>query len=109
MTLTLMHKVHACECDVCKTGADPAVVSLHRQINLFLSCLMEPQRRWYAGTLSQQTNGLTDDELSRILGLDEKTIRRGRQELTGGLPHLPPHRLRQAGGGRPRAQKKTQI
>ncbi len=79
----------------------------HRRMNLLLSRLNEPQRRWYVGTLSQQPGQPTDGELSQISGLDEKTIRRGRQELAADLADLPAARQRQAGGGRPATEKKT--
>jgi len=79
----------------------------HRQINVFLSRLNEPQRRWYVGLLSQRPDSSSDRQLSKITGLDEKTIRRGRRELETGLVDLPPDRQRREGGGRPRAEKKT--
>ena len=101
--------LHVCTCDICTTGTDPVVMEHHRQINLLLSRLTEPQRRWYVATLSQQTNGPIDQQWSVISGLDEKTIRRGRQELQAGLPDLPRHRQRRPGGGRPRREKKTQA
>lgn len=99
--------VHECECDVCEAGADPEIARLHRQVNLFLSRLNEPQRRWYAGLLSQARGSLSDRELSQITGLDEKTIWRGRRELEAGLVDLPPGRQRRESGGRPAAEKKT--
>ena len=98
--------VHQCECKVCKTGADPETIRDHQQINLLLSRLNEPQRRWYAGTLSQKPGGPSDRQLSLITGLDEKTIRRGRQELESGLVDLPYDRQRCEGGGRPLAEEK---
>lgn len=49
-----------------------------------------------------------DELLSQITGLDPKTIQRGRQELETGLADRPGERVRLAGGGRPRAEKKTQ-
>jgi hypothetical protein len=45
--------------------------------------------------------------LSQITGMDEKTIRRGREELAASLADCPPEQVRQPGGGRPRAEKKT--
>jgi predicted ArsR family transcriptional regulator len=75
-------------------------------MNLLLSRLNEAQRRWYVGTLSQQPGQPTDGELSQITGLDEKTIRRGRQELATEFGDLPVERQRQEGGGRPHAEKK---
>lgn len=100
-------ELHKCECTICRAGRDPAVMQQHRRMNLLLSRLNEPQRRWYVGTLSQQPGQPPDGELSQITGLDEKTIRRGRQELAAELAELPPERQRQAGGGRPAAEKKT--
>ena len=41
--------IHQCECDVCRTEADPEVARHHRQMNLLLSRLNEPQRRWHVG------------------------------------------------------------
>jgi hypothetical protein len=80
----------------------------HQKMNLFMSRLTEPQRRWYAGTLSQATDR-TDVDLARIIGLDEKTIHRGRLELESCLADQPVAAQRRPGGGRWRAQKKTQI
>ena len=100
--------IHQCECEICRTGSDPVIVQQHRQMNLLLSRLNEAQRRWYVGTLSQQPGQPTDGELSQITGLDEKTIRRGRQELATEFGDLPEGRQRQEGGGRPCAEKKIQ-
>jgi len=100
--------IHQCECEICRTGSEPVIVQQHRRMNLLLSRLNEAQRRWYVGTLSQQPGQPTDGELSQITGLDEKTIRRGRQELAAEFAELPPERQRQEGGGRPCAEKKMQ-
>lgn len=100
-------ELHKCECEICRTQSDPAVMQQHQQMNVLLQRLNEPQRRWYVGSLSQQPGQPTDGELSLITGLDEKTIRRGRRELGTALAELPPERQRQVGGGRPRAEKKT--
>jgi hypothetical protein len=99
--------VHACECEVCKIGFDRNVFANHHRINLLLSRLNEPQKRWYVGTLSEEENAPSDLELSLITGLDEKTIGRGRAELREELVNTPIGRQRQAGGGRLRAEKKT--
>jgi len=98
--------IHQCECDVCRTEADPEVARHHRQMNLLLSRLNEPQRRWYVGFFSQKPGSPSDRQLSRITGLDAKTIRRGRRELETGLVDLPSDRQRRKGGGRPAAEKK---
>lgn len=99
--------VHECECEVCKAGFDQTVAANHHRINLFLSRLNEPQKRWYVATLSDAENASSDRELSLITGLDEKTIGRGRAELQEELSNAPIERQRRAGGGRLRAEKKT--
>lgn len=101
--------VHQCECEICKTGSNSEAVHYHQQINLLLSRLTEPQRRWYVGVLSQQADSSSDRQLSLISGLDEKTIRRGRNELKQGLEGLLPHQQRREGGGRWSAEKKTRT
>ena len=103
-----MTKIHQCKCDICKTKSDAEIVQQHRQMNLFLSRLNEPQRRWYVGLQSEQAEGPSDRELAKITGLDEKTIRRGREELGSELVDLPPDRQRREGAGRPRSEKRTQ-
>ena len=99
--------VHECECEVCKAGIDQPAVANHHRMNLFLSRLNEPQKRWYVATLSEEENAPSDRELSLITGLDEKTIRRGRAELQEELANAPIGRQRRTGGGRLRAEKKT--
>ena len=100
-------QVHQCKCTICEAGSDPEIVQHHHQMNLFLSQLNEPQRRWYVGLLSQKPGSPSDRKLAKITGLDEKTIRRGRQELDDELTNLPVYRQRREGGGRPLAEKKT--
>jgi hypothetical protein len=99
-------QVHQCECDICTVGTDPETARKHHQMNLFLSRLNEPQRRWYVGLLSQKPGSPSDRQLSLITGLDEKTIRRGQRELEAGLAGIPSDRQRREGGGRPPAEKK---
>lgn len=81
MTTKAELTIHQCECDICEAGTDPEIAQHHHQMNLFLSRLNEPQRRWYVGLLSQKPGSPSDRQLSLITGLDEKTIRRGRREL----------------------------
>ena len=102
-------RVHQCECASCEAGSEPDIAQHHHQMNLFLSRLNEPQRRWYVGLLSQKPGSPSDRELAKITGLDEKTIRRGRQELEDELIDLPVDRQRREGGGRPLSEKKTRL
>ena len=98
--------VHRCECDACAAGTDPALARHHHQMNLLLSRMTEPQRRWYVGMLADEPQGPTVSELARITGLDRKTIQRGRGDLADDLADHPATRQRRTGGGRPRAEKK---
>jgi hypothetical protein len=108
MAFETENELHQCECDSCKAGSDAETVQLHRQMNLLLSHLNEPQRRWFAGFLSQKPDSPSDRQLAQIIGLDEKTIRRGRRELEAGLTDVPQGRQRREGGGRWPVEKKTQ-
>jgi hypothetical protein len=76
-------------------------------MNLFLSRLDEQQRRWYVALESNRIGHGGERLLSQITGMDEKTIRRGRQELADSLAHRPDDRVRVEGGGRTVTEKKT--
>jgi hypothetical protein len=104
-----MTPVRECACPICLAATDAATLAHHRQINLLLSRLSEPQRRWYVGVLSQAPDSPSDRQLALITGLDPKTIQRGRAELAGGLAEAPPTRQRRPGGGRPPAEKKIRA
>jgi hypothetical protein len=71
---------------------------------LFYSLLDEQQRRLYAGLESFKQGHGGDRQLAQALGLDEDTVARGRRELLS--REVQPDRVRRAGGGRPRAEKK---
>ena len=107
MTSESKKRVHQCQCETCQSNTDAETVQQHRQMNVFLSRLNEPQRRWYVGLLSQKSDSPSDRQLSLITGLDEETIRRGRRELEGELNDVPEDRQRREGGGRLAAEKKT--
>lgn len=101
-------KVHHCQCPHCQQEADHPEKGLHRQMNLFLSRLDEQQRRWYVALEAKRMRHGGVRLLSQISGLDEKTIRRGMQELADELVERPTERVRLLGGGRPAVEKKTQ-
>ena len=104
-----VHSLHQCECSVCQQQTDEEVVRYHRQINLLLSRLAEPQRRWYLGVLSQEPQSPSDAQRALITGLDEKTIQRGRHEMKNDLLDVPVDRQRQVGGGRLLSETKTRT
>src|SRR6266853_754408 len=98
--------IHACQCGPCRRGEAHRERERHRQMNLFLSRLDEGQRRWYLALESQRLGHGADRLLMEITGVDEKTIRRGREELTASLADRPADRVRQPGAGRPSVEKK---
>lgn len=95
------------QCPPCQQGIDHPERQRHRQMQVFLSRLDEQQRRWYVALESSRLGHGGDQQLSQITGLDEKTIRRGREELAAALADRPTDRVRQPGGGRPPVEKKT--
>jgi hypothetical protein len=98
--------VRSCHCGLCGSGIEHRDVEYHRQMNLLLSRLDEQQRRWYLAVESQRLGHGADRLLFEITGVDEKTIRRGREELAASLAAQPTDRIRQPGGGRPAVEKK---
>ena len=101
-----MGVVRSCQCAVCGSGVEHPDLEYHRQMNLLLSRLDEQQRRWYLAVESQRLGHGADRLLFEITGVDEKTIRRGREELAASLANQPADRIRQPGGGRPPVEKK---
>src|SRR5437016_13547535 len=98
--------IRACQCGPCRRGEAHRDREQHRQMNVFLSRLDEQQRRWYLAVESQRLGHGADRLLFEITGVDEKTIRRGREELAASLAEQPTDRIRQPGGGRPPVEKK---
>jgi len=95
-----------CGCPLCQRAAEHAERELHRQMVLLFGRLDEQQRRWFAAVESNRIGHGGDTRVSQITGLDEKTIRRGRDELAASLAARPAERVRPAGGGRPAVEKK---
>lgn len=72
-------------------------------LNLFLSTLNEKQRRLYVGFESMKLGRGGDAVMSKITGINIKTIARGRKEL---ISHdIAPERVRKEGAGRPSFKK----
>lgn len=99
--------IHQCQCEVCQSGRDVSIQKLHYQINLLMSRLDEQQRRWYAAVEAIRLGHGGIHKMSQITGLDEQTIRRGKQELQEDLKGRPDDRIRLAGAGRPQTEKKS--
>jgi hypothetical protein len=86
---------------------DPQEEQRRAAIALFYSLLDEQQRRLYAGLESFKWGHGGDRQMAQGLGLDVETVARGRRELLAG--EVERERIRRAGGGRPRAEKKRPI
>lgn len=74
-------------------------------MRLLLSVLNEKQRRLYLGIESMRLGHGGDVKISRITGVNVKTIALGRQQLQAG--DISAERIREVGGGRPSVKKKT--
>lgn len=98
--------VGACQCARCQAGEEHPDRVLHEQMNLLLSRLDEAQRRWYAAVEANRLGRGGARLVAQITGLDEKTIRRGQEEVAGSLADVPIKRQRRPGGGRPPVEKK---
>jgi hypothetical protein len=68
-----------------------------RQMKELYDSLNEKDRRRYAGVEASKLGHGGRTYIAQLLGCDEKTIRRGLQELDN-PPDLPPGRLRKKGG-----------
>jgi hypothetical protein len=98
--------VGVCQCARCQAEEAHADRVLHEQMNLLLSRLDEGQRRWYAAVEATRLGHGGVRLVAQITGLDEKTIRRGQDEVAGSLADVPVKRQRRPGGGRPPVEKK---
>jgi hypothetical protein len=99
-------EVRVCQCGPCLAGEAHADRALHEQMNLLLSRLGEAERRWYAAVEANRLGHGGVHAVAQITGLDEKTIRRGQEEVAGSLADAPVKRQRRPGGGRPPVEKK---
>lgn len=98
---------HQCGCQACRDGLDHPQRQEHRQLNALLDRLDEQQRRWVAALEAMKLGHGGFARIATITGLHPETIRRGRDELQNDLAERPADRIRQPGGGRPCAEKKT--
>lgn len=99
--------IHQCQCDKCQQKSEHQEIQIHHQINVVMSRLDEQQRRWYAAVEANRHDRYGVELVSKITGLDEKTIRRGQAELADDLIKRPEERVRLPGGGRPKVEKKN--
>lgn len=99
--------VRVCQCGPCQQPGPHPDRAYHHHINLLLSRLDEAQRRWFLAVEAERLGPGAERRLGEITGMDDKTLRRGREELAASLAEQPAERVRQAGGGRFPTEKKT--
>ena len=83
------------------------VPEIRESLVSFLNILNEKQRRLYVGFESMRLGRGGDTVLSRLSGMNVKTIARGRRELAS--QKITPERVRQVGGGRHSLEKKRKF
>lgn len=74
---------------------------------IFFSVLNEKQRRLYAGFESSRIGHGGDRQIAELLGINEKTVAKGRKELLNNQINIDS--VRKKGGGRYSIKKKSQI
>jgi len=85
-------------------GREGVPDELKAAIVLFFSLLDEKQRRLYAGLESLKLGYGGDQRMAEFIGMDPHTVAKGRRELLE--QDLEVDRIRKAGGGRKRLEKK---
>src|SRR5438045_3811140 len=79
----------------------PYPPSIEQTMRSFYHSLRENDRRRYAAVEAAKLGHGGIEYISRVLGLDPKTIRQGQRDLED-LPERPAPRVRKTGGGRRR-------
>lgn len=85
-------------------GIEEVPDEMRESMRLLLSVLNEKQRRLYLGLESMRLGHGGDVKISRITGVNVKTIALGRRQLWAG--NITAERIREVGGGRPSLKKK---
>ena len=98
--------VHQCQCAECQRPEANPIKEQHSDLNFFLSTLDERQRRLYVGLEAKKRGRGGDRQMAIITGVNVNTIAKGRRELEQAEAS---ERIRTAGGGRLRVEKKTQA
>jgi DNA-binding phage protein len=98
--------VHSCRCLCCQQWPGSDLAQDHSAINRVLASLNEKGRRLFVGLLARQRGHGGVVELATITGMSRTTIRRGLLDLQR-TPLAVTDRVRRAGGGRKRVEKKS--
>src|SRR6516165_2510645 len=92
-----------CSCGAC--AGNEELQRSHGRWRAIFATLNERQARLFAADKALELGPNGPWLASRILGLSDRTIEHGIQELKTALPPLPPERSRRPGGGRPCSEK----
>lgn len=84
---------------------DILIHELKAALIIFYSTLNEKQRRLYAGYESLKIGYGGDKRIGELLGIDQKTVAKGRQELLCGKTKVD--NIREPGGGRKTVKKNS--
>lgn len=90
-------ETHACQCEQCQQTGEHPDKKRHQEMNLLLSRLDEQQQHWYVAVEANRAGHGGIRLLSQITGMDEKTIRRGQEELEQGFANRPEGQVRVRG------------
>lgn len=101
----LFRKDFIYDSNMIKMNPEVSMDELKAALIIFFSLLDEQQRRLYAGLESLKIGYGGDNFISRILGLSEKTVAKGRQELL--INKIDADSIRKKGGGRKTIKKKS--
>ena len=100
----LLRKDFLYDSNMTKMNQEVSMDELKAALIIFFSLLDEQQRRLYAGLESLKIGYGGDSFIARILGLSEKTVAKGRQELLA--DKIDGDSIRKKGGGRKTIKKK---
>lgn len=98
-----------CPCDLCKNSPTCDEAEQHQALRRVFVTLNERQRRIFAGVEALRRGYGGVKLAAQIFELTEKTVRRGRNEITAPTCQVPVDRVRKPGSGRPRVEKKFPI
>ena len=100
--------VYKCCCHKCVEQPSGETALLHASINRLVAVLDEKHRRQFVGLLVSQFGYGGIQKLSKITGLHQETISRGKREIVRANVALD-GRIRTVGGGRHKVEKKSRA
>lgn len=100
--------VHKCRCSDCVEQPSGEIALFHASINRLVAVLDEKHRRQFVGLLASQFGHGGIQHIAKITGLHRETISRGKREIEQVDAALA-GRIRAAGGGRHKVEKKNRA